>query len=101
MPSRLPPLAWCGPWNPLVLTHVCNAPADPPLGLLLRTDSASRSSDTLRVMRCLFAVTVQLFHSHHKPPRSPVPISPLSQALSGITVLDLSRNLAGPYCTML
>ena len=30
-----------------------------------------------------------------------MPISPLSQVLSGVTVLDLSRNLAGPYCTML
>jgi crotonobetainyl-CoA:carnitine CoA-transferase CaiB-like acyl-CoA transferase len=30
-----------------------------------------------------------------------VPISPLSQVLSGVNVLDLSRNLAGPYCTML
>jgi crotonobetainyl-CoA:carnitine CoA-transferase CaiB-like acyl-CoA transferase len=27
--------------------------------------------------------------------------SPLSEALRGTTVLDLSRNLAGPYCTML
>jgi len=30
-----------------------------------------------------------------------VPISPLSETLRGTTVLDLSRNLAGPYCTML
>jgi len=30
-----------------------------------------------------------------------VPNSLLSEALRGITVLDLSRNLAGPYCTML
>jgi crotonobetainyl-CoA:carnitine CoA-transferase CaiB-like acyl-CoA transferase len=30
-----------------------------------------------------------------------VPISPLPQVLSGVTVPDLSRNLAGPYCTML
>lgn len=27
--------------------------------------------------------------------------SPLSETLSDLTVLDLSRNLAGPYCTML
>jgi crotonobetainyl-CoA:carnitine CoA-transferase CaiB-like acyl-CoA transferase len=31
----------------------------------------------------------------------PVPTSLLSETLRGITVLDLSRNLAGPYCTML
>jgi crotonobetainyl-CoA:carnitine CoA-transferase CaiB-like acyl-CoA transferase len=30
-----------------------------------------------------------------------VPTSILSETLRGITVLDLSRNLAGPYCTML
>jgi crotonobetainyl-CoA:carnitine CoA-transferase CaiB-like acyl-CoA transferase len=30
-----------------------------------------------------------------------VPTSLLSETLRGITVLDLSRNLAGPYCTML
>jgi crotonobetainyl-CoA:carnitine CoA-transferase CaiB-like acyl-CoA transferase len=30
-----------------------------------------------------------------------VPTSLLSEALRDITVLDLSRNLAGPYCTML
>ena len=30
-----------------------------------------------------------------------MPPSSLSEALQGITVLDLSRNLAGPYCTML
>jgi crotonobetainyl-CoA:carnitine CoA-transferase CaiB-like acyl-CoA transferase len=30
-----------------------------------------------------------------------VPTSMLSEALRDITVLDLSRNLAGPYCTML
>lgn len=30
-----------------------------------------------------------------------MPLSSLSEALRGITVLDLSRNLAGPYCTML
>ena len=30
-----------------------------------------------------------------------MPTSQLSEALRGITVLDLSRNLAGPYCTML
>ena len=29
------------------------------------------------------------------------PSALLSEALRGITVLDLSRNLAGPYCTML
>lgn len=27
--------------------------------------------------------------------------SSLSEALRGLTVLELSRNLAGPYCTML
>ena len=26
---------------------------------------------------------------------------PLSDALAGLSVLDLTRNLAGPYCTML
>ncbi len=31
----------------------------------------------------------------------PVIASQLSETLRGITVLDLSRNLAGPYCTML
>ena len=31
----------------------------------------------------------------------PVPSALLSETLRGITVLDLSRNLAGPYCTML
>ena len=31
----------------------------------------------------------------------PVPTSLLSETLRGLTVLDLSRNLAGPYCTML
>jgi crotonobetainyl-CoA:carnitine CoA-transferase CaiB-like acyl-CoA transferase len=31
----------------------------------------------------------------------PVPMSLLSETLRDITVLDLSRNLAGPYCTML
>jgi crotonobetainyl-CoA:carnitine CoA-transferase CaiB-like acyl-CoA transferase len=31
----------------------------------------------------------------------PVPTALLSETLRGITVLDLSRNLAGPYCTML
>ena len=30
-----------------------------------------------------------------------MPTSILSETLRGITVLDLSRNLAGPYCTML
>ena len=30
-----------------------------------------------------------------------MPTSMLSEALRDITVLDLSRNLAGPYCTML
>ncbi len=30
-----------------------------------------------------------------------MPKSLVSEALGGITVLDLSRNLAGPYCTML
>jgi crotonobetainyl-CoA:carnitine CoA-transferase CaiB-like acyl-CoA transferase len=30
-----------------------------------------------------------------------VPTSLLSESLRGTTVLDLSRNLAGPYCTML
>lgn len=30
-----------------------------------------------------------------------MPLSSLSEVLRGITVLDLSRNLAGPYCTML
>ncbi|MGO8861890.1 MAG: CaiB/BaiF CoA transferase family protein [Acidimicrobiales bacterium] len=30
-----------------------------------------------------------------------MPNSQLSEALRGVTVLDLSRNLAGPYCTML
>jgi len=30
-----------------------------------------------------------------------VPTSLLSETLRGVTVLDLSRNLAGPYCTML
>ena len=30
-----------------------------------------------------------------------MPTSLLSQTLRGTTVLDLSRNLAGPYCTML
>ena len=30
-----------------------------------------------------------------------MPTSLLSEALRGTTVLDLSRNLAGPYCTML
>ena len=30
-----------------------------------------------------------------------MPLSSLSEVLQGITVLDLSRNLAGPYCTML
>ena len=30
-----------------------------------------------------------------------MPISLLSETLRGTTVLDLSRNLAGPYCTML
>ena len=31
----------------------------------------------------------------------PVPSSLLSETLRGTSVLDLSRNLAGPYCTML
>jgi crotonobetainyl-CoA:carnitine CoA-transferase CaiB-like acyl-CoA transferase len=30
-----------------------------------------------------------------------VPLSSLSEALQGVTVLDLSRHLAGPYCAML
>jgi hypothetical protein len=48
-----------------------------------------------------FALRVQLFHQVVQPRGGLVSTSLLSESLRGIMVLDLSRNLAGPYCTML
>jgi crotonobetainyl-CoA:carnitine CoA-transferase CaiB-like acyl-CoA transferase len=53
------------------------------------------------MLSCHHQATICLSVRKERDSMHPVVTSQLSETLSGVTVLDLSRNLAGPYCTML